>query len=366
MPGPARLVFLSWLVLLSPAALLAAQPVLLIGDEPGSWSKIFASVGITVAQANHIPLPALRAQVQSGAFVIVEGENEFATVLGFRAGQRKIPTRSLIDARHPKLSIVWQESVEIPEFSVPSGAQVFARERWTGAPLLAGLRDGKGAVLWLATKPGPRGYERYPYVLQALVELGLQVRLRSNRLWAFLDSSYRTRADLDYVADSWARAGISALHVAAWHFFEPDPARDEWLNRLTEACHKRGILLYAWVELPHVSDQFWREHPQWREKTALGQDAHLDWRKLMNLQDRDCFRAVEKGLRNLLQRFDWDGVNLAELYFESLEGVDNAARFTPMNDTIRNEYRALTEVDPVTLLRPGADPQQVGTFLSYR
>jgi hypothetical protein len=43
----------------------------------------------------------------------------------------------------------------------------------------------------------------------------------------------------------------------------------------------------------------------------------------MNLRDPGCFRAVASGVRDLVARFDWDGVNLAELYFESLEGAAN-------------------------------------------
>ena len=54
--------------------------------------------------------------------------------------------------------------------------------------------------------------------------------------------------------------------------------------------------MYVWLELPHVSEQFWADHPEWREKTAMLQDAQLDWRKLMNLTNRDCFAAVSKGV----------------------------------------------------------------------
>ncbi len=118
--------------------------------------------------------------------------------------------------------------------------------------------------------------------------------------------------------------------MAAWHYWEPDPEADEYLRHLIDACHRKGILVYAWLELPHVSEKFWDEHPEWREKTALLQDAQLDWRKLMNLTNREAFAAVSQGLRELTARFDWDGVNLAELYFESLEGHDNPARFTPL------------------------------------
>lgn len=71
-------------------------------------------------------------------------------------------------------------------------------------------------------------------------------------------------------------------------------------------------------------------HPAWREKTAAQQDAALDWRKLMNLTNCECFEVAADGVRRLLDRFDWDGVNLAELYFESLEGIGNSSRFTPM------------------------------------
>ena len=122
-------------------------------------------------------------------------------------------------------------------------------------------------------------------------------------------------------------------------------------KRLIEACHRHGVLIYAWIELPHVSEKFWNDHPEWREKTALLQDAQLDWRKLMNLQNRDCATAIRAGLRRMIERFDWDGVNLAELYFESLEGAGNPARFTPMNDDVRAEFRAQSGWDPIEIWR---------------
>ncbi len=259
--------------------------------------------------------------------------------------------RSVIDERAPKLGIIWEKAQELPVYELPSDAKVFAKERWTGAPLMAGFRRGNGAILWVATRPGARGYERFPYVLQALTDLGLQPPLRSNRIWAFFDSSYRMRVDVDYFAERWRKGGVAALHVAAWHYSEPDAERDEYLKKLIQACHKRAIQVYAWLELPHVGEKFWQDHPEWREKTALLQDAHLDWRKLMNLQNPDCFRAVADSTQKLIQRFDWDGVNLAELYFESLEGVANAARFTPMNDDVRAAYGALAGIDPYTLFQ---------------
>ncbi len=147
----------------------------------------------------------------------------------------------------------------------------------------------------------------------------------------------------------------------------PDAEQDAYLRRLIDACHRQGILVYAWLELPHVSEKFWSEHPEWREKTAVLQDAQLDWRKLMNLTNRECFRAVAAGVRDLVGRFDWDGVNLAELYFESLEGMGNASRFTPMNDDVRAEFRLVGGFDPIELFRgKTATAAQRAAFLDYR
>lgn len=279
-------------------------------------------------------------------FVLLEGEGQ-----DFRPTRQTVRVASVEESRDPSLEVVWEKPLTLPVYDVPQGARIFAREKRTGAPLVAGLqRDGR-AVLWTAAPAGERGYERFPYLLQALLDLGVELPFRSARLWAFFDSSYRLRADPDFLARRWRQAGISGLHVAAWHYYDPDPGRDQYLRTLIESCHRHGVLVYAWLELPHVSEKFWDEHPEWREKTAIGQDAHLDWRKLMNLTDPDCAKAVETGLEALVGRFDWDGVNLAELYFESLYGPADPQRFTPLNDGVRDDFRRERGFDPLELFR---------------
>ena len=121
-----------------------------------------------------------------------------------------------------------------------------------------------------------------------------------------------------------------------------------------------------------MSEAFWDQHPEWREKTALQQDAQLDWRKLMNLTNRDAFAAVSAGARDLLTRFDWDGVNLAELYFESLEGHENPARFTPLNADVRREFQQAEGFDPLDLFAAQSprywqkDAAGLARFLEFR
>lgn len=373
----------SALTLLAAALPSLAAPLKfrVVGHEPGAWPEILSSVGfepgddasaeVFVIRAG-TPGPASfwRTRLARGAFLVLEGASEAAAELGFRPGSLRSRVGQIRDARSPDLPIIWEEPLELPRFEICAAARVFARERWQGAPVMAGFRHGAGAVLWVAAPPGHHGYERFPYLLQALTDLGLEAPFRSRRLWAFFDASYRARVDLNYFARRWRQAGIAALHVAAWHFMHSE--NDAYLRALIENCHRHGILVYAWLELPHVSEKFWADHPAWREKTALLQDAHLDWRKLMNLAHPECRREAARLVRELVGKFDWDGVNLAELYFESLEGAGNPARFTPMNEVIRGEFRKARGFDPLELFDPRSpryharNPDGLRALLDYR
>lgn len=369
--------FLPLLLALWPA-LAGATTFQALGTDAAPWNKIFASVGIQpssnspeILVAGPKAAPAIAAE-PDGRIIILEGISAPARQLGFAEKNTTVSVRQICDTHAPHMQVFWEQPADVREVQIPDGFEIFATEKWKHIPVLAGKRTAHGAILWLATSPGPSGFERYPYLLHALVDLGLSLPLESDSLWAFFDSSYRIRADVDYLARRWRQSGVAVLHVAAWHNVEPDPTQDAYLKSLIEACHRNAILVYAWLELPHVSEKFWADHPAWREKTAVGQDAQLDWRKLMNLQNPDCHREVARDISLLLQRFDWDGVNVAELYFESLEGASNPARFTPMNEDVRQSFKRAQGFDPKLLFDSSSsyamdkNPDALRKFLDYR
>jgi hypothetical protein len=365
---------MSWLLCVPCTA--ATLTFHIAGSDPGGWPAILSAIGLQSAASRGdievVPGGAVSTgtdwsqRVEHGTILIFEGASPLAASFGFRPTSQHVSVQSVEDLRAPQLRIIWEKAADVQVFEMPPNARVFARERHEKAPLVAGVRRGSGAVLWVAAAPGPHGYDRFPYLPQALADLGVTAPFRSAHLWAFFDSSYRSRVDLDYFAPRWRQAGIAALHVAAWHYWEPDPQGDEYLRHLIDACHRNGIQVYAWIELPHVSERFWDQHPEWREKTALLQDAQLDWRKLMNLTNRAAFAEVSRGVDALVDRFDWDGVNLAELYFESLEGYGNPARFTPMNSDVRAEFQAASGIDPLDLFKPNANAASMSKFLEFR
>jgi len=60
-------------------------------------------------------------------------------------------------------------------------------------------------------------------------------------------------------------------------------------------------------------------------------------------------------------------LNLAELYFESLEGAANPARFTPMNSDVREQFHSTPGgFDPIELWTTRKDPASLGKFLDFR
>jgi hypothetical protein len=370
---------------LPPVSILAAEIPEVPGfhvaaAQPGAWPDVLRSYGLqeqTAGSARVIVLPEggvaatgeLLAHLETGRILILEGDSQAARTLGIHATSRHIAVRKVRDAHRPTLPIVWEKAVNVPVFKLPREAKVITRDRVSKVPLMAVLRRGSGSVLWIAVSPGKEGYERFPFLLHALSDIGLRPLFESRRLWAFFDFAFQRDRDVNELAREWRQMGLATIHVGAWDFFEPHAREDTRLLRLIEACHREGILVYAWLELPHASIQFWKRHPQWREKTALLKDAEGDdgWRLAMNLTNPDCRHAVVEGLRSMMERFDWDGVNLAELYFEGTEGLRKLNEFTPLNSDVRREVQQTYGFDPADLFRGGQpDAKKLRIFLDYR
>lgn len=205
------------IALFALSAISQAATFAVIGAQSGAWPAILSSVGhlpgqpasadILVAPPNTPASLDWKAKVENGATLILEGPSPLAASFGFRPLTETVSVVHLVDVHNPSLPVIWENAVDLPRYEIPVAARVFAKDRWTSVPLLAGLHSGAGAVLWVAASPGPNGYERFPYLLQALSDLGVEPAFRSSRLWAFFDYSYRARADPDYLADRSAQGG---------------------------------------------------------------------------------------------------------------------------------------------------------------
>jgi hypothetical protein len=215
------------------------------------------------------------------------------------------------------------------------GMRALATSLPGGAPLVGAVAAGKGEVLAFAADPVDAehaGFELFP---EDATLVGRELRMplgptaRDAEIYVDPGGLPPSLAhDPKKIAALLARGGARIAQIAAWNYDFNDPAANYDYARMIDALHARGILAYAWLEPPFVTLRLWQDHPECREKTETGRDAHVDWRRLIALEDPRCFRLATQSWTHVLDPYRWDGVNVAELYFEPRTLVRNYTPFS--------------------------------------
>jgi uncharacterized protein YdaL len=312
----------------------------------------------TAARLERAAVEAVLALVRSGGNVITEGESALSDGLGVLFHRHPLLVAGAQQIEYPDRRIAWQRAASALHMVLPEGGLALTRDPQSSQPLVVGGEYGRGRYLALALPYDAQselGVSRFPYLVRdAFRHFKLRPQFSSPGLHAFFDPSLRTGKDLDQLIAAWHAAGISAIHAAAWKSTRKGPYN---YDRLIEHCHRRGIAVYAWLELPMADEDFYRNNPHWRELTARGDPAYQHngdpgaWRYMMAMEDPACEAAVLDWMKRLLGRCQWDGVDLAELYFESdLEG--DPGGLTPMHPVARRRFAAAAGFDPRLLVDP--------------
>lgn len=280
--------------------------------------------------------------VQQGGNLITDQKNALAEELGIHFSQTQLRLRSVRDLSYPEEPISWKYFESFNKVDAEDIDEVFCQDAATDAAIVIGRSVGKGKVIFFASWFDPltqQGYSRYPYLLnyvKSYFRLGPIVR-REN-LETYFDPGLRPTSSAEDLVKQWVRAGIRRIHVAGWHEYPSRPYTYDY-GRLIRLAHANGILVYAWLEPPQITREFWKDHPEWREKNYKGEDAQPAWRYAVALTDPACVDSMAFKYRKLLDSFDWDGVNLAELYFESGKGFETPLQFTPMHPSAIREVK---------------------------
>ena len=105
----------------------------------------------------------------------------------------------------------------------------------------------------------------------------------------YFDPGFRHTQSIEHLIRLWVQQGIRRIHVAGWHTY---PKYTYDYERLLTLAHANGILVYAWLEPPQVSQKFWLEHPEWREKNFRGEDVRPSWRYPVAMTDSRARAAM--------------------------------------------------------------------------
>jgi hypothetical protein len=316
--------------------------------------------------------------IEKGLRLVTGGEGPLLSALHFRLGKsRRVGT--VIDQVLPGNHLHWADRPRGKWIAGLPGlpTQVLYSDSSSGHPLVVSGSLGKGKYIVLAPHLDAlsgQGYSRFPTLVNAIASvLNVQPPFKRRAVDAYFDPGYRLNTSIEELAGLWHQWGIRAVHASAW-YYNSTPRYD--YKRLIDAAHKNGILVYAWLEWPHVGYGFWNQHPEWRQKTALLQDAKLDWLRLMDLQNPDCMAAALNELSQEME-LDWDGVDIAEFTItgaggEALEGPSRPDYFTSFGTSMRSEFSKLGGFDPLELENPNSvhfwkrDSVGLEKFFSYR
>ncbi|QEK12840.1 hypothetical protein FQB35_11180 [Crassaminicella thermophila] len=310
-------------------------------------------------------------EVHKGLNVIIEEKSNLIEKFGINFSQEFVWINAILDTNHKNLPIHWPEKIKIEKFN-PHNLTIFCmgneekvekkedetfifhKYKEEGIPVIVGGSYGEGKFLYMAAtldEVSRHGYTRFPFFHEIIIDyFDCKPKVSRKQLIAYMDWGYHYFENPDELAKKLKNYGITQIHFSGWY---PLEETKDFLNRFIDACHSNGIYVCCWLELPMVTEDFWNEHPEWREKTALENDAKIDWRYLMALEIPECMKAVQLEIKKLLNQFDWDGVDLAEIYFESPDlGFDYPDSFTPMSDIVRKEFKAKYGVDPIKIFDP--------------
>ncbi len=339
-------------------------------NDQASFASAFRSVNIAVDtvflgqpihpdQHNILVIPAAIADslkqeditiitdyVSSGGNIILDSKTDFAEEFGFKYASTRISVRRVRDKLFPEEQIVWRYAELVNKYDVDNIDNTFCTDEATETPMVIGKHYGKGKILYINSRfdsHSQQGYSNYPYFIE-YVRRFFQLRpiIRREQLEIFFDPGFRHLYSIENLIHSWVSNGIRIVHVAGWHQY---PKYTYDYARLIRLAHANGILVYAWLEPPQVSQMFWNNHPEWREKNVYGDDAKPAWRYPVALTDNQCIKAVIKEYQSFLESYDWDGVNLAELYFESGRGFEEPKLFTPAHPSARLELKRKYGID---------------------
>jgi hypothetical protein len=231
----------------------------------------------------------------------------------------------------------------VPVATSPGGAALMAT---------AGVKDG--GLVAFAVDPVGRGHAGFELLPYAAALTGSYLRApvgpKSYGAELFVDPGVLPPAARDpaRIAQVLKRAGTRVAQIAGWNYDFNDPANDYDYAGLVDALHKRGILAYLWLEPPFVTLRLWQDHPECREKTMTGRDARVDWRSLIALEDPSCFALATESWTRIVTSVPWDGVNIAELYFEP---PWKAANYTPFSRAALTQFGRDPNADPAGFVR---------------
>jgi hypothetical protein len=347
----------------SAKQLVAGLPVVVLQSRSApSWVRLLRSAGYAAHDGDLVSLLARTGGVVPADAALSSADRSHIVSWVQRGGRLATANSALLQDLHIERSAKERVAAVVmkgttaqwpgPLWVHPlSGSRLTPLARSsTGGVMMATTPELKGGVVAFAIDPaGSRreGYELMPYVASLTgANLRAPVGPKSSGSEILVDPGVLPRGvgtSPLRVARLLQRAGAGIAEIAGWNYDFNDPANDYDYAGLIRALHARGILAYLWLEPPLVTLRLWQDHPECRERTQTGANGPVFWRSEIALEDPACFVLATRSWTRIVTRYPWDGVNVAELYFE---GPKIPADYVPFSRAALAQFGHNPATDP--------------------
>jgi uncharacterized protein YdaL len=278
--------------------------------------------------------------VKGGGNLITDRKNKLIEKFDIKFFNVESRLQLIRDNYFPQELISWKYSQLVNKFDYNDDDEIFCEDANTGLAAAIGRKYGNGKIIYFNSMfdPNtPHGYSNYPFAMEYVKKyLQLQPVFKRENLEVYFDPGLRQNTSVENLVKIWVKQGIRIIHIAGWHQY---PKYNYDYQRVIKLAHENGILVYAWLEPPYISQKFWEKHPEWREKNFKNEDVVSIWRYPVALTDQKCLETVILEYLDFLKIYDWDGVNIGELHFEAGKGFEDPKLFTPMHPTACKEFK---------------------------
>ncbi len=315
----------------------------------------------------------LSAATEIGLSLILEVDSAVSNQWGLTLSPKPIRVHTLLDLSAPTLTFELENTLLLESFLVNDTTKPLLKDKISNEALLISkpMKSGGLIASTLPLLDSDNNFYKHITLLQNHISTVFKINpyLKRNGLSVFMDWGYHYHQNPKAVIQEFSKVGITTIYLSAWY-----PSNDfhVFADALIDEAHAAGIKVLLWLELPMVSKTFWDAHPELREKTARNQDAFLDWRYLMAIEDPRCFDLVKTEIIKRYEQHQWDGINLAEFYFESPVGLFSPELMTPFSPWVIDDYQSKTGINLLNLfdalyVNPSLDlAKEKERFLTYR
>jgi hypothetical protein len=347
----------------SPARPIAGLPVVVLQSPSApSWVRLLRSAGYSAHDGDLASLLARTGAVVPADAVISSADRSRIISWVRRGGRLATANSDLLEgfrihqsAQEPVAAVLMkgvaaQWPTQLPVHPL-SGSRLTPLARSSnGAVVMATTSEAKGGVVAFAIDPvgaGREGYELMPYAASLT---GAYVRApigpKSSGSEILVDPGVLPpgmATNPIRLARLLQQAGAGIAEIAGWNYDFNNPGNDYDYAGLIRALHARGILAYLWLEPPLVTLRLWQDHPECRERSQTGSEGPIFWRSEIALEDPSCFALATDSWTRIITRYPWDGVNVAEMYFE---GPKIPADYVPFSRAALAQFGHNPATDP--------------------